>query len=329
MNGSITAPILALALYCALLFFASLAGGGFPLMLGRTHARIQVTVSFVAGLMLGMALLHFIPHAESQLHSLDATMPWVLAGFLVMFFLQRFFHYHHHDLPAHDDEGTEGPAAEKATHDHDHDHDHEAEPPAGKQLGPLAWVGTAIGLTLHSLLDGLALATAVAVESRGHGRFVGFGTALAVILHKPFDAMAISTVMARSGCSRRSLQILNALFALTAPVGVMLFYLGASRVAGADSAFVGRALAFCAGTFLCVACSDLLPELQFHSHDRFKLSLALLAGLGIAFLVGLFETEGHDHHGGTAALQPGQPGPALVVAPAVWPSHAFPASPQA
>jgi zinc and cadmium transporter len=135
--------------------------------------------------------------------------------------------------------------------------------------------------------------------------------------------------MARSGCSRRSLQILNALFALTAPVGVMLFYLGASRVAGADSAFVGRALAFCAGTFLCVACSDLLPELQFHSHDRFKLSLALLAGLGIAFLVGLFETEGHDHHGGTAALQPGQPGPALVVAPAAWPSHAFPASRQA
>jgi zinc and cadmium transporter len=324
MNGSTTAPILALALYCVLLFFASLAGGGFPLLLGRTHARIQVTVSFVAGLMLGMALLHFIPHAESQLHSLDATMTWVLAGFLVMFFLQRFFHYHHHDLPAHDDEAAASPAAEAATHNHEHDH--EAAPPAGKNLGPLAWVGTAIGLTLHSLLDGLALATAVAVESRGHSRFVGFGTALAVILHKPFDAMAISTVMARSGCSRRSLQLLNTLFALTAPVGVVLFYLGASQVAGADSAFVGRALAFCAGTFLCVACSDLLPELQFHSHDRFKLSLALLAGLGIAFLVGLFETGGHDHPGSAAA--PG-PGPASVVAPAACPSSSLVARRQA
>jgi zinc and cadmium transporter len=41
------------------------------------------------------------------------------------------------------------------------------------------------------------------------------------------------------------------------------------------------ALAFSAGTFLCIALSDLLPELQFHSHDRFKLSVALLAGVGL------------------------------------------------
>jgi zinc and cadmium transporter len=39
------------------------------------------------------------------------------------------------------------------------------------------------------------------------------------------------------------------------------------------------ALAFSAGTFLCIALSDLLPELQFHSHDRLKLSVALLAGV--------------------------------------------------
>jgi hypothetical protein len=31
-----------------------------------THVRLQTAVSFVAGLMLGMALLHFIPHAIHQ-----------------------------------------------------------------------------------------------------------------------------------------------------------------------------------------------------------------------------------------------------------------------
>ena len=46
----------------------------------------------------------------------------------------------------------------------------------------------------------------------------------------------------------------------------------------AASAWTAVALAFSAGTFLCIALSDLLPELQFHAHDRFKLSLALLAG---------------------------------------------------
>ena len=35
------------------------------------------------------------------------------------------------------------------------------------------------------------------------------------------------------------------------------------------------------GTFLCIALSDLLPELQFHSHDRLKLSVALLVGFAL------------------------------------------------
>jgi zinc and cadmium transporter len=56
-----------------------------------------------------------------------------------------------------------------------------------------------------------------------------------------------------------------------------------------DPAFLGGALAFCAGTFLCIACADLLPELQFHSHDRLKLSLALAAGLGITVVLGQVE----------------------------------------
>ena len=58
----------------------------------------------------------------------------------------------------------------------------------------------------------------------------------------------------------------------------------------------GLALAAAAGTFLCIACADLLPELQFHSHDRLKLSLALAAGLGVALLIGQFEASGDDHH---------------------------------
>jgi wyosine [tRNA(Phe)-imidazoG37] synthetase (radical SAM superfamily) len=46
--------------------------------------------------MLGIALLHFIPHVFHQNHSVDRTMQWALGGFLLMFFLQRLFLYHHH-----------------------------------------------------------------------------------------------------------------------------------------------------------------------------------------------------------------------------------------
>jgi zinc and cadmium transporter len=54
-------------------------------------------------------------------------------------------------------------------------------------------------------------------------------------------------------------------------------------------------LAFTAGTFLSIATSDLLPELQFHAHDRGKLSLALIAGIAVSALIGGFEMTGHGH----------------------------------
>jgi zinc and cadmium transporter len=278
-----------LVVYCALVLAASLAGGMVPLLVRLTHTRLQTAISFVAGLMLGMALLHLIPHAIEQSHSVDRTVAWVLGGFLVMFFLQRFFHFHHHDLPEED--------PEDCCHDHPephaHDHSHTLAEKSARQL---SWVGTALGLSLHSLLDGLALAAAVMAEARGHIGLAGVGTALVVILHKPFDAMAISTLMTASGKSRASRQLLNALFALATPLGAVLFCLGANHLADSHGALLGGALAFCAGNFLCIACSDLLPELQFHSHDRFKLSVALIAGLAVAVLIGRFETSGHEHH---------------------------------
>ena len=64
------------------------------------------------------------------------------------------------------------------------------------------------------------------------------------------------------------------------PLGVALFFVGhrPARARRPPSPGPPAALAFSAGTFLCIALSDLLPELQFHAHDRFKLSVALLAG---------------------------------------------------
>lgn len=279
-------PVWLLTIYCALVLLASLAGGWLLLIIHPTHRRLQMAISFVAGLMLGIALLHFLPDADEQLHSLDRTTAWMLGGFLVMFFLQRFFHFHHHDSAEGDPEDCDH--GHVVVEEYEHDHAHHAHTLAEKSAQQLSWVGTALGLTLHSLLDGLALAASVEAGVHGHIQLAGLGVALVVILHKPFDALAISTLMTASGSSRFSRHVLNGLFALASPVGAVLFYLGASEFAGSDVRFLGCALAFCAGTFLCIASSDLLPELQFHSHDRFKLSVALLAGLAIAVLIKQF-----------------------------------------
>ena len=285
MTGAVLSPNCLLVIYCLLVLLASLAGGGLLLVIRPTHARLQIAISLVAGLMLGIALLHFLPDAAEQLHSTDRTAIWILGGFLAMFFLQRFFHFHHHDSPEGDPEDCcdEHEVA-------DHDHAHHAHTLAEKSAQQLSWVGTALGLTLHSLLDGLALAAAVTAGSLDHARLAGLGVALVVILHKPFDAMAVSTLMTASGSSRFSRHLLNGLFALVTPIGAALFYLGANQIADSNAAFLGCSLAFCAGTFLCIASSDLLPELQFHSHDRFKLSFALLGGLAVAMIIKQLET---------------------------------------
>src|SRR5207245_9793519 len=65
----------------------------------------------------------------------------------------------------------------------------------------------------------------------------------------------------------------------------------------------GAALAISSGTFLFIALSDLLPEVQFHRHDRFALFLALASGValmgGIALLEG-HEDPNHGEHGHAA-----------------------------
>ena len=63
-----------------------------------------------------------------------------------------------------------------------------------------------------------------------------------------------------------------------------------------NSTLVGYTLAFSAGTFLAIALTDLLPEIQFHAHDRHKLSGAVALGLFVMWVTSLIgHPAGHDH----------------------------------
>jgi len=261
-----------LVLYCVLVVVASLLGGALPSRLNLTHTRLQMTVSFVAGLMLGVALLHMIPHA-AHYTSLDLTARWAVGGLLVMFFLIRAFHFHEHEMGMGHGEG-EG-TAPPLSRGHPH-------------LHSLGWVGVAVGLSIHSAVDGVALASSTLAEK---GSLPGVGTFLAVFLHKPLDALAITSLMAVTGWPARSRRIVNVGFALVCPLGAALFVAGART---GSTALLGGALAFAAGAFLCISLGDLLPEVQFHRHDRLKLSLALLFGVALAYGVTFLE---HDMHG--------------------------------
>ena len=76
------------------------------------------------------------------------------------------------------------------------------------------------------------------------------------------------------------------------PLGALLFFFGVDVVADSRNHLVAAALAFSAGAFICIALSDLLPEVHFHSHDRAKLTLAFLLGIVVAYGIGSVEPAG-------------------------------------
>ena len=82
------------------------------------------------------------------------------------------------------------------------------------------------------------------------------------------------------------------------PLGALLFFFGVDLFADSRNMIVAAALAFSAGAFICIALSDLLPEVHFHSHDRGKLTVAFLAGIAIAYAIGGLEpATAHLHTG--------------------------------
>jgi zinc and cadmium transporter len=292
-----------LVLFCLAIVGISLLGGMLPLATVLTHTRLQGYLSFSAGAMLGAAFFHMMPEAVAL--GSAATLQWTAFGLLALFFLERFFAFHHHESPA-------DPSDPCPPHRHEHAHgkghsaglvDSAAPGGGGARSGAkgtsLHWGAAAFGLAAHTLAGGVALASAVAAGtgSGSSGGRPGLGAAawgvfLATFIHKPADALTIVSLMLRAGVPRGLAHLVNLGFSLMIPVGVVCFFVGVGRLEPrAASGVTAAALAFSAGTFLCIALSDLLPELQFHEHDRILLSVALLAGFALMALASLSEID--------------------------------------
>jgi zinc and cadmium transporter len=277
-------PLPLLAGYSAAIVAASLLGGWLPSLVKMTHTRTQVVMSFVAGLMLGVALYHLLPHAVAQIGgpgAIDTAMWWVMAGLILMLLLLRSFHFHQHDFSAEEDDH----------HHHHEDFGHVHSQQQGSRS--VSWFGMTVGLSLHTLVDGIALGASIKAEwSVASGTtLAGLGVLLAILLHKPLDALSITTLMKADGWSERARNVANVGFSLMCPLGALLFFWGVGQLGGNRELVIGCALAFSAGVFLCIALSDLLPEVHFHSHDKGKLTLAFLFGIGLAFALGYIEPE--------------------------------------
>jgi zinc and cadmium transporter len=301
-----------LVLYCLLILCFSLFGGWFPFLTRPTHGKLQLYLSASAGVMLGASFFHVMPDAMEKSGAMFGW--WMALAVVGLFSIERFLAPHTHEVDHHCGNDHNG-GDQHADHDHDHDHDHGHNHglPSGKGKNGAAapalagWMAV-LGLTIHTFTNGVGLAGSVQFDAErqlaagaAHGPLAlflpGIALFIAIFGHKPADALAISTVLSRRGVSARKIALVQLGFALMVPVGVVVFKLTEGAIEESlRGQLTGAALAFSAGTFLFIALSDLLPEVQFHRHDRVQLFSALVAGVVLMGCIALFEPhEGEDH----------------------------------
>jgi zinc transporter ZupT len=137
-----------------------------------------------------------------------------------------------------------------------------------------------LGISLHSLLDGIALGAGLIIPQ------LGPVVLLAVIIHKMPDGISISSIMLSAGWKRRAVAILSLLFSLTTPLGALFAYFFLSTL---TAEAVAVAIGISAGTFLAIATADILPQVHRIEERNPATLLFLLGGLAVSWSAKLLD----------------------------------------
>ncbi|MFQ6039459.1 MAG: ZIP family metal transporter [Candidatus Poribacteria bacterium] len=199
-----------------------------------SRANSIYLLSFAAGIMLATALVHIIPESL-KLNEKGAAIA-ILAGILGFYLLQTFMMFHSHE------EGQE-------IH----------------QIGILAL----IGLTFHSLLDGVAIVAGFEASYQ-----VGVLTTLAVLLHELPEGVMTTGILLHSGMQKGKILTYSTLVAVATPIGAVVSHFA---LGGISKGVVGILLALAGGSFIYVAAVELIPETQ--KEQKLPNVAALIAGV--------------------------------------------------
>ncbi|MFN0062395.1 MAG: ZIP family metal transporter [Myxococcaceae bacterium] len=220
----------------------------------RTQRAKSDLLALASGLMLGAAFFHMLPEAIEQGSRMALAL--VPAGFFVLFALERTILVHTCEEPP------------------DCHHHHSA-------LGMTALVG----LSVHTLFDGIALGAASA-EGVGSTAF------LAIAAHKVPSSLSLAAILRTEGKRGWTVFGFVTLFGLMVPLGVGL-YMALEKVLGV-ARFAPVALAFSGGMFLYLAVADLLPHATRHGAGNRARQMLLLA-VGLLGMFALSRVFPHGH----------------------------------
>ena len=220
---------------------ATLLGGWGVVRFLQGRAQFMRLLSGVAaGYLLSLTIVRIIPECMEESKGGESNALWVLVGYLLV-------HVMEHGITLHFHYGEE-------TH---------------TEGSPLSGVLALVGLSLHSLMDGVAIAAALSTHSN-----LGPLVVLGILFHRIPEGGTIASIFLVRGFGNRGAMMAAGALALAALIGSA----GQSML----NLPTGPILGLTAGLTLYVASSDLLPEVQKVS--GFRSTIALLSGVGI-FLV--------------------------------------------
>lgn len=234
--------------------FASALGGGFLAL--RAVRQVGLIIAVGAGIRIGAAFFDLIPEAVHHLgDSLDAAMLSTAVGFLAFYGIEKMTTLHvGHETATELEHGSS----------------------AHRHVGLIG----ASGMSLHSFLDGVALAAGLTV-----GGGLGLVIAAVVIIHRFSDGVGIVSLLLASKFPR-ALAYRWVMYVAVAPVlGIIV-----GLLIPLPDAALGAMLGIFAGFFLYIGAAELLPEA--HRSDRSRLVvLATLAGVVAIYLFSLAAGE--------------------------------------
>lgn len=236
--------------------------------------QLPFLLSLAIGVLFAMALLHLLPEAVKALGNRSAVWTTVGGTLLILFCIERLFQAFAGapDQPALDDSHADLRHAAGALHRHDEDcagHKHH------NSLKPVTLV---LASMLHSLVDGVTVASAFAA-----GRGVGILTAFAVALHEVPHRLGDVAVLLHLGLPiRRALRL-----AIWEGVPAVVGALAVALLGYSDQGSIRWLLPVSAGSFLYIAAVNLLPELEVESRPARALAQLLALGIGVLLVLGV------------------------------------------
>src|SRR5438034_11524223 len=223
---------------------ANVFGGTIIVQKNWDRSYLRYFVALGAGFMLATATMEIIPESLALRGHSAAFL--ILVGYLIV-------HFFEHTVTPHFHFGEE-------TH-------------ADEFIAAHKGFSVLLGLVIHSLFDGIAIASGFIVSN-----WLGWIIFLSIFLHKIPEGFTIASVMLASGRSRGIAWGASILLGAATLAGVLAMALLRHEVS--------FGLPLSAGVTIYVAASDLMPEVSREPGAR--MALVVFLGVGLLFLLDQF-----------------------------------------